>query len=169
VSIRNFKSIERLDLELAPLTILVGANGSGKTSILEAVALMGQAASSNRGLFESLRGELTDFEDTQSILSCGIRLKLMRLGFEGDVDIEKLRNSIATDVNELGKNVLSKEPLSEIAEQSRKRLTKIYSRLSSHLKKDRPRIRVKYSLGIKGDETLYSQVFVPFFFDSRLK
>jgi len=41
VRIENFKSINRLELELAPLTILVGPPASGKSNILDALALLG--------------------------------------------------------------------------------------------------------------------------------
>ena len=37
VHIENFRSIKQLELELAPLTILVGPNNSGKTNILRAI------------------------------------------------------------------------------------------------------------------------------------
>lgn len=44
VSIKNFKSIgdPGVDLELKPLTLLVGPNGGGKSSILEAIAVASQ-------------------------------------------------------------------------------------------------------------------------------
>ena len=39
IAIENFKSIgRRIELELKPLTILVGPNASGKSSILEALS-----------------------------------------------------------------------------------------------------------------------------------
>jgi len=37
VSIHGFKSIERQTIELAPLNILIGANGSGKSNLLQAL------------------------------------------------------------------------------------------------------------------------------------
>lgn len=43
IHIENFKSIQSLDLELGRLNIFIGANGSGKSNILEAIA-MGSAA-----------------------------------------------------------------------------------------------------------------------------
>jgi len=39
LSIKNFRGIEKGELELAPLTILLGGNNSGKSSILEALFL----------------------------------------------------------------------------------------------------------------------------------
>ncbi len=43
ISIENFKSIQSLGLELGRLNVFIGANGSGKSNILEAIA-MGSAA-----------------------------------------------------------------------------------------------------------------------------
>ena len=44
IAIENFKSIgRRIELELKPLTILVGPNASGKSSILEALPLLIQS------------------------------------------------------------------------------------------------------------------------------
>ena len=40
IKIGNFKSIEKLELELAPLTIFVGPNSSGKSNVLESIAIL---------------------------------------------------------------------------------------------------------------------------------
>ena len=53
INIKNFKSIENLDLELGRLNIIIGANASGKTNILEAI-VMGAAASANKLEYEFL-------------------------------------------------------------------------------------------------------------------
>jgi hypothetical protein len=37
VTIQNFKNLRHLEIGLEPLTVFVGANGSGKTSVLEAI------------------------------------------------------------------------------------------------------------------------------------
>jgi predicted ATPase len=44
ISIENFKSVQDLKLELGRVTVLIGENGSGKSNILEAVAMLGAAA-----------------------------------------------------------------------------------------------------------------------------
>jgi predicted ATPase len=44
LSIRNFKCFESLDLQLRPLTVLTGINGSGKSTVLQALLLARQAA-----------------------------------------------------------------------------------------------------------------------------
>ncbi len=41
VRITNFKSIDEVSLELTPVTILIGPPGSGKSNILDAIALIG--------------------------------------------------------------------------------------------------------------------------------
>jgi AAA15 family ATPase/GTPase len=38
VHIKNFKSIVDLSLDLAPINVFIGENGSGKSNILEAMA-----------------------------------------------------------------------------------------------------------------------------------
>ena len=43
--IESFKSIESVELELGQVNVLIGANGSGKSNLLEAVALLAAAAS----------------------------------------------------------------------------------------------------------------------------
>ena len=40
IVINNFKSIEKVDLELGRLNVLIGANGSGKSNILEAIGMV---------------------------------------------------------------------------------------------------------------------------------
>src|SRR6266850_778927 len=44
VRVENYKSIPDLTLDLGRLTVLIGANGSGKSNILEAIALASAAA-----------------------------------------------------------------------------------------------------------------------------
>ena len=44
VQVNNFKSIPDLALDLARVTVLIGANGSGKSNILEAISLASAAA-----------------------------------------------------------------------------------------------------------------------------
>lgn len=44
VSLKNFKSFEALELPLAPLSILTGANCAGKSTVLQALLLLRQSA-----------------------------------------------------------------------------------------------------------------------------
>jgi hypothetical protein len=42
VTIENFRGIEKLEVPLSPLTVLVGPNGVGKSSVLDAISLGGR-------------------------------------------------------------------------------------------------------------------------------
>jgi predicted ATPase len=47
LSIKNYKSVSDLDIEIGRLNVFIGANGSGKSNILEAIA-MASAAATNK-------------------------------------------------------------------------------------------------------------------------
>lgn len=85
IEIQNFKSISKLNLEIGRVNVLIGANGSGKSNILEAIAL-GAASTSH--------------ELSREFLSArGIRVtepNAMRSGF----DMAKENNSIKITFNE---------------------------------------------------------------------
>ena len=53
ITIKNFKSIENLTFEFGRVNVIIGANGSGKTNILEAI-VMGSAANANKLEYEFL-------------------------------------------------------------------------------------------------------------------
>lgn len=84
VTIRNFKSYREAYLELSPLTLLVGANASGKSNVIEAIRLMSLIASGTR--LDSIgkrvheghvdfRGQVRDlFRDRSTGLSIGCTL-----------------------------------------------------------------------------------------------
>lgn len=69
--VSNFKSIKDADLELRPLTFLVGANSSGKTSFLQSLLLVVQAAQGGaEGSALPLNGPLVTagrFEDARLV------------------------------------------------------------------------------------------------------
>lgn len=70
LTVENFKSIEKLDIELGRVTVLIGENGSGKSNILEAIALAGAA--------------VADKLDNEFLASRGIRVtnpEVMRAAF----------------------------------------------------------------------------------------
>src|SRR4028119_110991 len=73
VRIENYKSIQKLKLELGRVTVLIGENGCGKSNILEALALASAAAN--------------DKLDNEFLAARGIRVtepQLMRSAFEID-------------------------------------------------------------------------------------
>jgi len=82
-TIKNFKSFRWAKLQLSPLTLLIGANASGKSNAIEAVQLLSWLASGRRLgdiLFAvrekelNLRGALGDFtgEGTDFTLGCDL-------------------------------------------------------------------------------------------------
>ncbi|MHC1636434.1 MAG: AAA family ATPase [Candidatus Methanospirareceae archaeon] len=54
----NFKSIRNLEIELAPLTIFVGPNSSGKSNVLESIAILAQTPKLPPDIVRSLPGSL---------------------------------------------------------------------------------------------------------------
>lgn len=62
-TIRNFKSYEKATLQLGPLTVLVGANASGKSNAVEALRFLSWVAQGNK--LGSIRYALQD--DAQAI------------------------------------------------------------------------------------------------------
>ena len=81
ITLRNFKSVVGQDVSLAPLTLIVGENSSGKSSLFQAVRLMQQAARSKTpgdsfplngdsisvGNIEDVRSAQTEEEESVSI------------------------------------------------------------------------------------------------------
>lgn len=70
IVLRNFKCFDELDLTCAPLTMLCGVNGMGKSSIIQALLVLRQSASSGDLLRGELvlGGELTDIGTGQDAL-----------------------------------------------------------------------------------------------------
>jgi len=84
VTIENYKSIKKLSIDLASVNVFIGANGSGKSNILEGIAI--GAAAANRKLdneFLALRGirisdprlmrNAFDVEDTDKSIQIGFK------------------------------------------------------------------------------------------------
>ena len=44
LKVKGFKSLADVDIELRPLNVLIGANGSGKSNVLDFLDFMGRAA-----------------------------------------------------------------------------------------------------------------------------
>ncbi|MFF0585877.1 DUF3696 domain-containing protein [Streptomyces sp. NPDC003781] len=63
----NFKAFRRLELPLGPLTLLTGLNSSGKSSVLQALALLRQSID-NGGQGLLLNGELVELGSARDVL-----------------------------------------------------------------------------------------------------
>ena len=89
IKIENFKSIESLNLELGRLNVFIGANGSGKSNILEGISV-GRAALENKldGEFLFARGiRVLDDVYTPSMFNANNE-KPMHITFENDEPID---------------------------------------------------------------------------------
>ncbi len=62
IFLRNFKAFESLNLPIAPLTLLTGVNGSGKSSVLQSLVAIRQSSDANALHSEGLllNGELVE-------------------------------------------------------------------------------------------------------------
>lgn len=90
VRIKNFKSIDKLQVELGRVNVVIGANGSGKSNILEAIGF-GAAAMKDRLTNEYLGGR-------------GIRVTMpefMRSGLESDHHSEAIKIGFILELGNL--------------------------------------------------------------------
>lgn len=69
ISLRNFKAIRAADIRPAALTVLIGRNNSGKSSILHALALLAQSANNPNQITTS--GWIDLGSDLQELISLG--------------------------------------------------------------------------------------------------
>ena len=60
VKIRNYKSLADCDVELGPLTVLVGRNGSGKSNFLDALSFVADALRTSPGHALKSRGGINE-------------------------------------------------------------------------------------------------------------
>jgi predicted ATPase len=64
LTIRNFKAIQDMTIEFTPLTVLIGGNSSGKSTVLQAIDILRSVAS--RDISEYLREKGWTFEELKS-------------------------------------------------------------------------------------------------------
>jgi len=131
VIIKNFKCIKDLELQLAPLTIFVGPNGSGKTGILEAIALMSQAIRGigNGHLIDAREGDLVRIEDINALFYKGETKNLLSLGFEVELEEDEssyVRKGILEDLKKVSSGE-AKTFLSKLKDKKIKNVKYIYS------------------------------------------
>lgn len=85
LTLRNFKSLQNLRAPFGKLTILAGLNGSGKSSILQAIALLKQSLDvTPDGSELFLRGPLVQLGRTEDVVFEGAHTDELSIGFEID-------------------------------------------------------------------------------------
>jgi len=91
--LHNFKAFENLDLELRPITLIIGPNNSGKSSILSALRVLVQTLESRDPdvplLLNGIMGDLGTYKD---IVYSNNRRKPIEIGI-GVIDSQKAKNS----------------------------------------------------------------------------
>ena len=78
VRIRNVRAIESVDLELGrPLTVLIGENGAGKSTIIECLEILRKAAEPRlmEGLYAAHRGMVGLLRRGATEMSLGVRIE----------------------------------------------------------------------------------------------
>ncbi len=82
LTLENFKGFgTRQCLPLAPLTLIYGPNSGGKTSILQALAMLSQSASSSASGLLDPHGPLVDLGGLRALLHRHDASKVLTLGF----------------------------------------------------------------------------------------
>lgn len=71
LQIRNLKSVSSTELELSPLTVLIGANSSGKSSALQSLMLVAQNCTSAQGFEWVLNGPAVNFGQFRHLVKRG--------------------------------------------------------------------------------------------------
>ncbi|MDR0330766.1 MAG: AAA family ATPase [Chitinispirillales bacterium] len=82
LTIRNFKAISNLSIKLTPLTILIGENSCGKSTVLQALDFLCSAVS--RDIGEYLNDREWEFDDIRSQFAS----KDDSISFEAEIDID---------------------------------------------------------------------------------
>jgi predicted ATPase len=67
IHIENFKSIEKTSLDLAPLTVLIGANSRGKSTILQSILVVAQSIGRTKLGEVSLNGEAVNLGTSDEV------------------------------------------------------------------------------------------------------
>ena len=99
ISLRNFKSVKDAEVTISPLTVVVGANSSGKSTLLQSILSLSQAISKDlHGTIYPLNGEkirLGTFAETQSFFAQDTDLPT-QIGFELESEHFSGRRWLAT-------------------------------------------------------------------------
>jgi energy-coupling factor transporter ATP-binding protein EcfA2 len=84
LTLRNFKCFESAEIPFGRITVLIGENGTGKSSVLHALALMRQSLGESELRYS---GDLLDLSSYQDVVSMGKTWKGMQLEYNSHVRI----------------------------------------------------------------------------------
>jgi predicted ATPase len=83
LSIQNFKSLRKLNLDLKPLNLLVGLNGMGKSSLVQALLILRQSRDLNVGMV-SLNDYMVQLGEGRDAMYQYSKEDFIRIAFTGD-------------------------------------------------------------------------------------
>jgi predicted ATPase len=96
LTIKNFKAIQDMTIEFTPLTVLIGENGCGKSTVLQALDFLRSAAT--RDIPEYLRERGWAFEELKSKFDEGIN-KPLEFTSEWEFIIDENKRAIHWDIS----------------------------------------------------------------------
>ena len=104
LEVKNYRCLDDVEVELAPLSVLVGPNGSGKSTLLDVIQFLGDSvredlapAVQRRGGFRALRFRGAEEDNTPIVI--GIRAAFTRYAHENAADEYRLEfQALGTDV-----------------------------------------------------------------------
>ena len=90
ITLNNFRSINHQTIAIKPLTIVVGGNSAGKSSLLKAVLLMAQAQREKNIPGEvALNGSWVRLEQFKSVVHGGVLDEKIKIGLNFSVTQER--------------------------------------------------------------------------------
>ena len=111
IGFKNYKAYDIGELELKPITILLGANSSGKSSILQLLLMMEQTLNNEKGYESALKlnGKYTSLGEMENIFKNRITKKPITLSFGLDPqrysihlhEVRRLKRNIENEIFDL--------------------------------------------------------------------
>src|SRR5262245_44790975 len=96
ITLQQFKSFQELDLSLSPITVLAGANSSGKSSVIQSLLLLRQTLQGLRARPLAISGDLINFTNFTEIVFEKQSAERLRIGL--DIVVEKLPDTVTDDL-----------------------------------------------------------------------
>jgi predicted ATPase len=76
ISVRGFRRLQNIDLEMRNLIVMIGANGSGKTSFLDFLSILAASASGNLQNLLQLKGGLNEILTRGKVQELAIEISM---------------------------------------------------------------------------------------------
>ena len=129
LSVTDFKAFHELEVELRPITVLVGENNSGKSSIMAPLRLLSQTVTS----FDSrvpllLQGELGDFGTYRDVVHGNHRGRPFRIALEFEEDDAKYGLSLEFKYRTVRRELILREVTVTEGESARHLITVSHSK-----------------------------------------